>query len=493
MEKFLIFDLGAGSGRAIVGDFDDNKISFEEIHRFDNRPVYAAGELFWDILRLYSEIKRGIEICSKKYDNVRSLAIDTWGCDFGLIDKNGRLICNPVNYRDRKRHERAEKLHEIIPEKELFQLSGGPLDRIMGIYQLFSLKYENAVEYQNAHRLLMIPDIFNYFLTGEAVNEFTNATMTLMCNQNERKWEDKIISKLGFTREIFSDLNEPGVVIGKLTKSVCDELSTQAIPVVLPPTHDTASAVAGIPVADYNKPWAFIILGTWCIGGIETSAPVINDKVLESGFGNEGGVEGKNMLLKNTTGMWLKQQCRASWMKSAQREISWEEINQAANSAQSTDSYIDVDEERFGKVQPDMPGVIAEYCRETGQKVPSTMGEITRCLNESLALKFRHNLTMLQEFSGQKLEVLHLVGGGIRDELLCQHIADALGITAIAGPTETSSAGNLIFQLKAGGYIKGVQEGRKICRNSFEIKEYEPHDTDVWDEQYEKYLKLLER
>jgi rhamnulokinase len=491
VDKFLIFDLGAGSGRAIIGELIDNKISFKEIHRFDNRPVYAAGELYWDILRLYSEVKIGIEICTKQYSDVRSLAIDTWGCDFGFIDKSGRLICNPVNYRDRKRHERAEKLHEILPEKDLFKLSGGPQDRIMGIYQLFSLKYENAVEYENAHKFLMIPDILTYFLTGEAGNEFTNATMTLMCNLNTRKWEKKIISKLGFPEEIFSDLVEPGITIGNISKTVCEELCTKPIPVVIPPTHDTASAVAGIPAIDNNKSWAFIILGTWCIGGVETSAPVINEKVLASGFGNEGGVEGKNMLLNNTTGMWIIQQCREYWIKSAQKDIAWDEINLAASEAQSLDVYIDVDDERFGKVQPDMPGVIAQYCKDTGQKVPSTIGEIARCINESLALKFRYNLTRLQELTGKKLEIIHLVGGGIRNKLLCQNISDALGMPVIAGPTETTSVGNLMFQLKAGGFIRNVQEGRKLCRESFDIREYQPCNIEEWDQKYQRYLKLI--
>jgi rhamnulokinase len=491
MDRFLVFDLGASSGRAIVGVFGEGRISFEEIHRFDNRPVYAAGELYWDILRLYSEIKAGIEICTKKYGQVHSLAIDTWGCDFGLIDKNGRLIGNPVHYRDRKRYERSKMLHEMLPEKELFKLSGGPQDRIMGIYQLFSLKYENAVEYKNAHKFLMIPDILNYFLTGEIVNEFTNATMSLMCNLNTRQWEKKIMSTLGFPEEIFSDLREPGVTIGNLSKVVCEELCIKAIPVIIPPTHDTASAVAGIPVVDNNKPWAFIILGTWCIGGIETSVPIINEKVLAFGFGNEGGVEGKNMLLKNTTGMWIMQQCREYWTKSAQKDISWNEINVAANMAQPLEAYIDVDDECFGKVQPEMPNIIVQYCKDSGQEAPATIGEIARCINESLALKFRHNLTMLQELSGKKLEIIHLVGGGIKNKLLCQGIADALAIPVVAGPTETTSVGNLILQLKAGGFIKNVQEGRKLCRDSFAISEYQPCNTDMWDKKYLKYSKLI--
>lgn len=489
MERFLIFDLGAGSGRAIIGTFDKGKISFEEIHRFDNRPVIAGGELFWDVLRLYSEIKAGIEI-SKKYGNICSLAIDTWGCDFGFIDKSGRLIGNPVHYRDRKRHERAAELHKVLSEKDLFMMSGGPQDRIMSIYQLFSFQYEKATEYVNAHKYLMIPDIFNYLLTGEVVNEFTNSTMSLMVDQRSRKWNNRIFEIFGFNDTIFTPLSEPGVIIGTLTRSVCDELGVDAIPVVLPPTHDTAAAVAGIPNVDSGSEWGFGILGTWCMTGIETQTPVITDQVLATGFGNEGGVEGKNMLLKNITGMWIIQSCREKWAKDLGREPSWEEVNSAAGQCSDLDSYIDVDEECFGKFQPDMPGTIAAYCRETGQVVPSTIGEIARCYYESLALKFRQNFDMLQELTGQELKVVHLIGGGVRNRMLCQWIADALGVPVVAGPTETTSVGSLIFQLKANGLIKCVQEGRLLCSESFELVTYQPLNVDCWHEKYNKYLRI---
>jgi len=493
LSRFLIFDLGASNGRTILGTFDGNKITFEDIHRFDNRPVYAAGELFWDTLRHYSEVKIGIEICSKKYGRVNSMAIDTWGCDFGFIDKSGRLICNPVHYRDSKRHERAAKLHEIISEKELFMKSGGPQDKIMSIYQLFSLKYEKAVEYENAYKFLMIPDILNYFLTGEVSNEFTNASMSIMCNLNTRQWEKEIINRLGFKEILFSHLVEPGTELGLISKPVRDELSTRALKVIIPATHDTASAVAGIPVRDPNKVWAFGILGTWCMTGIETQKPIINEKTFYSGFGNEGGVEGKNMLLKNIIGLWIIQQCREKWSRDALKEIPWKEIDVAISDTPKSDSHIDVDDARFGKVQNDMSGVISDYCRSTGQNIPKTIGEISRCFYESLALKFRQNIGILQELTDKKLEVLHLIGGGVKNALLCQWIADALSIPVIAGPTETTSAGNILFQLKAGGFISNMQEGRKISVNSFDTIVYEPKDTAYWDEKYQKYLKIINK
>jgi rhamnulokinase len=493
MKRFLIFDLGAGSGRAIVGGLEDNKISFEEIHRFDNRPVFAGGELFWDILRLFSEVKAGVEICAKKYGEVGSLAVDTWGCDFGLIDKDGRLLGNPVNYRDLKRHRRAAKLYEVLSEKELFLLSGGPQDKIMGIYQLFSLQYENAAEYENAAKLLMIPDILNYFLTGEVANEFTNSTMTLMSNLNTRKWEKRIIQRMGFPEEIFSVPSEPGTRLGRIRETVCTELGVPAIPVIIPPTHDTAAAVAGIPVLESDSDLGFGILGTWCISGLETSGPVINEKVFQSGFGNEGGVEGKNMLLKNITGMWIIQQCRDKWGKDAQRIISWDEITAACRQSDPIQSYIDVDDVSFQSTQPNMPGAIIEYCSRTGQKGLFTMGEIARCFFESLALKFRRNFDTLQELTNKKLKLVHLVGGGVQNKLLCQWIANVLGISVVAGPTETTSVGNLIFQLKAHGMIGSVQDGRKLCRNSFDIITYRPMDPEMWSEKYQTYLKQMQK
>ena len=491
MEKFLIFDLGASSGRAIAGLFKGNAIEFEEIHRFDNRPVFAAGELFWDILRLYSEVKIGIEICIKKHKKINSMAIDTWGCDFGFIDRKGRLICNPAHYRDLKRHERSVELHKIISEEELFMQTGGPQDRIMSIYQLFSLKFEKAVEYENAYKFLMIPDILNYFLTGEISNEFTNATMSIMCDLSKRQWKKEVIEKLGLKEDLFGDIREPGFELGKTGKSILEETGAKDLKVIIPPTHDTASAVAGIPIRDNYNTLAFGILGTWCMSGLETEFPVINKKVFESGFGNEGGVEGRNMLLKNITGLWIIQQCRDRWVKERQNEISWKEIDEVVFTAPKSDSCIDVDESCFGKVQPDMPEIIRNYCKKSNQAVPQTIGEIARCFYESLVLKFKYNFDILKELTKKDVDVIHLIGGGINNKLLCQWIANALDIPVLAGPSETTSVGNMIFQLKAEGLINNVNEGRRLCMNSFDIKSYEPQDRQYWNDKYDRYLKII--
>ena len=493
MENFLIFDLGAGSGRAIAGIFKNGKIEFEEIHRFDNRPVNVKGELFWDILRLYSEIKKGIEICSKKYKKINSMAIDTWGCDFGFIDKEGRLIGNPAHYRDSRRYERAAQLHKIISEEELFMKTGGPQDKIMSIYQLFALKNDRAVEYKNAYRFLMIPDLFNYFLTGETSNEFTNATMSIMCDLNLRQWGKEVIKKLDFNEDLFSKISEPGYCLGITGKLIFEETGAEGLKVIIPPTHDTASAVSGIPISGDYKTLAFGILGTWCMSGLETEKPFINKHVFESGFGNEGGVEGRNMLLKNITGLWIIGQCRERWIKEAQREISWREIDEAVSKVSKSKSYIDVDNPGFGKVLPDMPGTIKEFCSQSGQYAPQTIGEIARCFYESLACKFKYNFDILTDLTKIKIEVVHLIGGGVNNKLLCQWIANLLQIPVAAGPPETTSVGNMIFQLKAEGIISDVNEGRRICMDSFDVDLYEPQDIYYWSEKYDKYLEVLNK
>lgn len=489
-KNYLVFDLGASNGRALIGQYDGSKFSFIEVHRFDNGAISVNNELFWDPLYLFSEIKEGIRKAKAKFDNIVSMAIDTWGCDFGLVDKDGRLINNPANYRDANRHIHSEYLHKQLSEKELFELSGGPTDRIMGIYQLYSLKYRNTTEYKNAYKLLMMPDLFNYYLTGKMANEFTNATMTLLCDQYNRKWEDKILKQFGFDEDIFIPLVEAGTRLGNIQESVCEEIGIDTIPVIIPATHDTASAVSGIPIKG-NKKWAFISLGTWCISGIETNKPIINDKVLNAGFGNEGGVEGKNMLLKNITGLWIIQKCRERWMKDENQNIEWQNIDKEALSCDICDSYIDVDDERFGQSQSNMPRVISNYCKETGQEVPTTKGEITKVIYQSLVMKFRKNIEHIEQMTGEKIEKLHLVGGGTKSKLLCQWTANCIGLPIVAGPTETTSVGNFLFQLKADGQIKDIAEGRELCYNSYDTVDYVPKNQETWNKKYKKYISII--
>jgi len=490
-KNYLIFDFGASNGRAAVARFDGQKFDLETTHRFDNRPVYAAGALYWDILRLYSELKMGLQYSVKKYKNIISMGLDTWGADFGFIDKNGKLISNPVHYRDEKRSNDANKLYKIISREELFKLTGAMINPIFDLFHLYSLKLRHATEFVNRDKFLTIPDIFNYFLTGETYNEYTRLTNSIMYNQKEKKWEDRIFDKLGLTKDIFPEIIMPGEKIGSISGDVCTELEIETMLVIAPVTHDTPSAVAGIPVADKNKNWAFISMGTWCIIGQETKSPIINDETMKAGFSNEGGAEGLNLFVKNITGLWIIQQCRERWIKDEGSDISWDEIVKMSFSAEAFKSFIDVDDPVFSKPQVDMPKVLQEYCKNRGQNIPEGIGEISRCIYESLAMKFRHDLDALEKLTGDRIELLHLVGGGIQNKLLCQWTADVTGSPVVAGPTETTSVGNLLMQLKGTGEIKTLEEGRKISLASSKVTSYQPKDKNRWDEAYSRYLKML--
>ena len=490
-KNYLIFDFGASNGRSVIARFDGNKFGIEVTHRFDNIPVYATGTLYWDILRLYSELMVGIQSSVKKYKDITSMALDTWGADFGFIDSNGKLISNPVHYRDEKRKVDSDSLYKIIPRKELFELTGATIIPIFDLFHLYSLKLQNAPEFVNGDRFLTMPDIFNYFLTGRAYNEYTRITTTIMYNQKEDKLEDRIFDRLNLPKDIFPEIIKPGEGIDNISNKVCSELEIETIPVIAPAAHDTPSAVAGIPVVSKNKNWAFISMGTWCIIGKETESPIINDQAFNAGFSNEGGVEGLNLFVKNITGLWIIQQCREKWIKDSSRDISWDEIVKLSSDAEPFKSFIDVNDPIFSKPQVDMSETISKYCKEKGQGIPESIGEISRCIYESLAMQFKYDLNKLEKLTGKKIELLHLVGGGTQNKLLCQWTADATGIQAIAGPTETTSVGNLLMQLKASGEIKNLDEGRKISLNSSEVTNYKLKDGDRWSEEYSRYLKIL--
>jgi len=490
-KNYLIIDFGASNGRSVVARYDGNKFDMEVTHRFDNRPVYASGTLYWDILRLYTELMIGIQSSMRKYKDMISMALDAWGADFGFIDSNGKLISNPVHYRDEKRKVDADSLYKIISREELFEFTGASILPIFDLFHLYSLKLQNSPDFVNGDKFLTIPDIFNYFLTGRIYNEYTRITTTIMYNQKEGRWEDRIFDKLDLPKDIFPEIIIPGEGIDNISNKVCSELEIETIPVIAPATHDTASAVAGIPVESKNKNWAFISMGTWCIIGQETESPIINDRVFNSDFSNEGGVEGLNLFVKHITGLWIIQQCREKWIKDSNRDISWDEIVKLSSAAEPFKSFIDVNDPIFSRPQVDMPETISKYCKEKGQDIPESIGEISRCIYKSLAMRFKYDLDELEKLTGKKIELLHLVGGGTRNKLLCQWTADATGIPAISGTTETTSVGNLIMQLKASGEIKTLDEGRKISLNSSEVTDYKSEDGHRWIEEYSRYLKIL--
>jgi sugar (pentulose or hexulose) kinase len=336
----------------------------------------------------------------------------------------------------------------------------------------------------------MIPDLLNYLLTGVACNEYTNATMSLLCDQNNKVWERSILSRLGIQDSFLGNLVMPGSLIGAVQDQVCEELGINSIPVIAPATHDTASAVTGIPVVDGAKNWAFISMGTWSIAGMESAHPIITDQVFRSGYGNNAIADSRNMLVNYITGLWIIQQCRQKWNKDYGKNISWDEIVEESEKAGPATAFINVDDPAFAQMVPDMPSSVVQYCKKRGQNLENSIGAISRTVYESLVLKYRENLKILEVLTGKKLDLLHLVGGGIQNHTLCQWTADALDIPVIAGPAETTSMGNLIMQMKCMKEISTLEQGREISLRSSDVFRYEPGANRVWDNAISKYKEI---
>ena len=370
-------------------------------------------------------------------------------------------------------------------------MTGGFILNFISIYNFYNLKINRAIELKAADKFLMMPDLLNYFLTGRKLNEFTNVTTTVMYDQKDKKWSDEILNKLEITKELFPKIMQPGNKIGNIQKSITNELGIPNIPIIAPATHDTASAVTGIPVVGPEKTWSFANMGTWVIQGVETKEPIISSEAFKAGYGNEGGCEGRNLFVKNINGLWIIQQCMEKWKKEKDGKISWNEIDRIYPEAKPFYALIDVDDDLFVASSSDMPKVIAEYCRDKGQNVPLGIAEVSRCFYESLTLKIMYNIKQTEKLIRKKIEVMYLVGGGIKNKLICQWIADALRIPVMAGPVETTAVGNLLMQLKGNGEIKNLDEGRQICSNSFKIILYESKESSMWDFAYEEYLKIL--
>jgi rhamnulokinase len=490
---YLVVDCGASNGRTIVARFDGKRFTLQEAHRFDNRPVAAAGTLYWDLLRLFSEIEAGIQKGQKLFPGLSAMGVDTWGVDFGLLDSRGKLLANPVHYRDQRRNALCEEACGIISRCELFRLSGASILSIVSLFNLYALHRDGAPELEHARRFLMMPDLMNYLLTGEAVNEFSNACTTAAFNQVEGRWEERILNPLGIPRRIFSPPVAPGTRVGPIQPSVCAELEVKTLEVIAPATHDTASAVAGVPARETDPPWAFISIGTWGVVGMETGRPVLEDAVFEAGWGNEGGGDGGSFLAVNVAGLWLAQQCRQKWMRDRGADIDWDEIVRAALDAPALSTLIDVDDPAFAPVNPDEPHVLAEYCRAHGLRPPEGMGALARCIYESLALKFRFRLQELQRLTGKRIDLVRMVGGGTQNASLCQWTADAAGVPVEAGPAEATVAGNLVLQLRGTGEIRSVAEGRAIVAASFPTRRFEPRDKAAWNDAYGRFLEKARR
>lgn len=487
--KFLAFDFGASSGRAILAKFDGEKLTLEEKHRFSNDPVNINGDLHWDVLRLFFEIKQGILKCANSGDrDINCIGIDTWGVDYGLLDKNDKLLGNPYHYRDTRTEGMYDEAFKLVPKAEIFKETGIAFNWFNTVFQLLSAKINNDVTLENAKTLLFMPDLFNYFLTGVKKTEYTIASTAQMFNSEKHEWSYDMLKKLGIPTDILTDVIYPGQIVGTIKPELAEELGIAEIPVVAVASHDTGSAVASVPVVD-KKDFIYISSGTWSLMGVELDEPNTSDEALKYNFTNEGGVNKTIRFLKNIMGLWLIQESRRQWDREGTL-LSFDELEQQARAAEPFASLIDPDYHAF-QTPGNMPKRIREYCAMTGQKVPETKGEVIRCIAESLAFRYRYTIEGMEEVTGNKYNVVNIVGGGIKDKMICQFTANATKRTVNAGPVEATSIGNIIVQGIAMGAIKDLNEGRKIVRNSFDIAEYQPQDSEAWDAAYDKWKTII--
>lgn len=492
-KNFLAFDLGAESGRAVVGRFDGEKLALEEIHRFPNGPTRVHGSLYWNVLLLFAEMKNGLAKAVRENGlAIAAIGLDTWGVDYGLLDRQGRLIGNPYHYRDSRTDGMIDRACQIVPRAEIFAQTGLQFMQLNTLFQLFAMAQQRDPALEMADSLLMMPDLFNYWFTGQKACEYTIASTSQCYNMQQNEWSTDLLQKLGIPTHIFQNIIQPGTELGPLLPALAQEIGVnENIPVIAPGCHDTASAVAAVPVDESVKnSFAYISSGTWSLVGAEIAAPVINDKCLAYNFTNEGGVQNSIRLLKNLGGLWLVQESRRTWAQQGQ-ELSYDHLTRLAEEAAPFAALIDPDDPLF-LAPGDMPARIVDFCRRSGQMPPQSKGALVRCALESLALKYRWVISRLEELTERPISTVHIVGGGTQNRLLNQFTANATGRPVITGPIEATAIGNILMQMLAVGEIGSLDEGRQIARRSFAVETYQPQENIAWDEAYEQLLKLME-
>ncbi|MBQ6067755.1 MAG: rhamnulokinase [Clostridia bacterium] len=486
MKRILAFDFGASSGRAILGTFDGQTIALEEIHRFSNDPVLLGGTFYWDVLRLFHEIKQGI-LKAKQAGGFDAIGIDTWGVDFGLLDRDGRLLENPVHYRDARNVGMIEKAAERISKDKMYDITGIQFMEFNTVFQLLSLKLNRPELLDRAETLLFMPDLLGYFLTGKKAGEYSIATTSQLVDIRTREWSREMAQALDLPLDILPPITASGSVLGPLSDELCKELGVKPVNVISVCGHDTQSAVTAVP--SKAKDFAFISCGTWSLFGTELEEPIVNETSKAFNVTNEGGYGYSTAFLKNICGLWLIQESRRQWKREGS-DYSYAELEKLAVASRPFQCFIDPDAPDF--VAPgDMPGRIREFCRRTGQYVPETVGEVVRCIYESLALKYRHVFNGLQNCTGKRYAHINVVGGGTKDGLLCGMTASACNVRVYAGPIEATVLGNIAVQLLSLGELKDIAEARRVIARGENLKVFDPADPAVWDEAYEAYLKII--
>ena len=484
---FFAVDLGATSGRTIVGSINDGRLALEEVTRFPNNLIEQGGHYYWDIHALYFEMIRGLKEVARRGLNITSIGIDTWGVDFVCIGDDGAIMRNPRAYRDPITFEAMDDyLKNVISKKEVYDVTGIQFMNFNSLFQLYAMQREGNTALKNAKHILFVPDALSWMLTGEMVCEYTIASTSQMLNPKTKELDERLLKSVGLTREMFGRMVMPGTQIGVLTEEVQRLTGLGAVPVIAVAGHDTGSAVAAVPARD--EKFAYLSSGTWSLMGIETKEAIISDLSYERNFTNEGGIEGTTRFLKNICGMWLYERCRLEWPEEVRR-LPHPELQGSAMSVEPFRSLINPDDALFA-APTSMIGAIQQYCRDTQQPVPETPAEICRCIFDSLALRYRQVFEWLKEFASFDIDVLHIIGGGSLNKYLNQFTANSTGATVLAGPQECTAIGNIMLQAQASGMVKDIWEMRQIIANSTELVKYEPQEQAVWDEAYAKFLKI---
>lgn len=482
----LAIDLGASGGRGIIGSYNGNALSLNEIHRFPNDPVFLQGTLHWDILRILHEIKTALGKCARDIPDLTGIGIDTWGVDYGLLDSKGRLLSNPVHYRDSRTSEMQQYAFSKMPREKIYAETGLQFMDFNTLFQLLAEVRAQSPVWQAAHRLLFTPDLLNYFLTGEQRTEYTIASTSQLLDAQSRTWASDILDTFGIPKHLFGDIVMPGKIVGPLHSQIQEEVGVLSAKITAVASHDTASAVAAVPASD--KDYIFISCGTWALLGTESDTPMLSGEAMSYELSNEGSYSGIQ-LLRNIMGLWLLQESKRQWEREGQR-YTYDELSALAESAPPLRSLINPEDSLFS-APGDLPSRIRQYCKETGQPVPENPGAVVRCIFESLALCFRRAMDGINHLKQKNASCIHIVGGGAREPLLCRFAADACSIPVYAGPVEATAIGNIAVQAIAAGELSGLGQARELIKRSFAVTTYTPSEPrSPWDDAYGRFLEL---
>lgn len=485
---FFAVDLGATSGRTIIGTLAEGKINLEELTRFDNNLIETGGHFYWDIYALYNEVIKGLRLAARRNINITSIGIDTWGVDFVCVGGDGAILRNPLAYRDPHTFGMMEEYFEKeVGKEEVYRITGIQFMNFNSLFQLYAMKRAGNSALANAEKILFVPDALSWMLTGKAVCEYTIASTSQMLDPRTKQLDEKLLGSVGLSRGMFGEMVNPGHCIGTLTEEVQKMTGLGAIPVIAVAGHDTGSAVAAVPAKD--EKFAYLSSGTWSLMGIETKDAIINDVSYGRNFTNEGGIEGTTRFLKNICGMWLYERCRKEWTGAPK---SHTELQAEAMKQPAFRCFINPDDSMFAN-PPSMVEAIQQYCRETGQHVPEGYAEICRCIFESLALRYRQVFGYLKEMSSFPIDVLHIIGGGSLNDYLNQFTSNSTGVEVLAGPQEGTALGNIMIQAKAAGDVGDIWDMRRIIADSLSLKRFVPQDKQLWDEAYGRFVSIVEK